>query len=287
MSNVDWGKVLPALLAAAPGLVGSGLGLANLATVAGRQDTEYGQGQAQYQERLQLARQYQQLIDQYQQQQQQQFGQRNQIAGRLADPAQVSSGAQQFFNPYFQNTEDEALKVLRRDEAARGITPDSGVDRAATVDRMAPLSATMYQQALQNFLQSQGQAISGYGPAPEPPAPAQYPGVPSYIPGEGNTAKDTLSSVSDQLANLFKSLGLGGDDQTTKLLKQLLGGGSNTGLNNLGAATGEGDPYGSTIPGMSNNPQMIRDYQSMIDQIGSGGSSSIGETMPDYLGIVE
>src|SRR5712691_8626360 len=163
-----------------------------------RLETLYNQSQGNFQLQTQYAQMYQGLLNQYQQQQQQayqaQTGERatdrgniataNQgragIAGRLSDPAQVAAGAQQLYQPMSAGMTDNLLRGVQRDLAMRGQS-DGGAASRATADAMAPYYNQLQQQAMQNFLSSQGQALGAYNPLtgpytgdpPRPPQPAE------------------------------------------------------------------------------------------------------------------
>lgn len=163
------------------------------------------------------------------------------VAGRLSDPAQVAAGAQQIYQPMSQGMTDNLLRGVQRDLAMRGQS-DGGAASRATADAMAPYYNQLQQQAMQNFLASQGQALSAYNPLtgsyspsapqgpytpdapqgpytpdapfglytgqpPQPPRPADIPDAPTFVPGSNAGPQANQAGAYQGLSNQVAQLG--------------------------------------------------------------------------------
>lgn len=258
---------LDQLIAQLIGLGGTGLGLADAAETRSKQNAIYEELQRLYQHLRGLADQQQGRLDtQYGQQQnwyeqvlgqttadrsardaayaqyaQQVEGDRAQRAGiqaqrvalsqRLQDPTQVTAGANALYQDMDEATRDAILRSLTGSLATRGIA-EGGVAGKTLVEGIAPYLMQQRQQAYDNYLKSQGLALSSLTPvemtytrepgdrpyAPRPLAPpeiAQYPSVSTYVPGQGG---QDLASTLRSLSGLIGGVG-GGEGIISSLIK--------------------------------------------------------------------
>lgn len=293
--TLDWINALGPLLTSGIGLAGSGLTLAAMPEVLKRLETLYNQSQGNFQLQTQYAQMYQAMLQHYQQQQQQAFqeqtGQvatdrantatanegRAGIAGRLSDPAQVAAGAQAIYQPMSAGMTDNLLRGVQRDLAMRGQS-DGGAASRATADAMAPYYNQLQQQAMQNFLASQGGALSAYNPLrgpyspdpPRPPQPAQLPDPSKYVPGASGGPQADQSGAYKGLSNQVAQLGklLFGSAATSPgavgLLTKLFGGGQGSGQADAGTST--------EFAGQEANTNLLNSYGAS-DAVGAGAGN--------------
>jgi len=256
-------------------------------TLEARGDVAYGQLQQLFQKLMGLADQQQQRLDQYYTQQQQAYGQqeqqrdydrywqnagyqrqlaetdydrnvrnfvegsKNQLALRLADPAQVQAGVNQMAQQTSQDATDAILRRISGSAATQGLT-GGGATQGAIAEAYAPYVREDQQRAFQNYLAAQQGAISGlsYGPGgsyatgnapvnpnaytgapPRPADRAQYPTPSDYLGYQGNIGGQDMSGLLQALSSIIGGTGGGPGIAASigNLIKQLSGGGGSGG----------------------------------------------------------
>jgi len=219
--QMDLGQLLAGLL----GVGGAGYTLLGAAGTAGQQADQLRQQQALYHLLVQLATQYQGQAQGYNQQQQealqralQGYMQQQGIAAGLANPAADVAGAQAFYQPMSQAMRDRVGRDVYGQLAQRGSTQGGGVESMLT-QAFAPYEIQLLQQAMQNYLNTQGTAaglFGNQGPRPQPPlyGGANFPGQPNFtIPGVSGGQNLGLSAglagLSPAVQALVRGLGLG------------------------------------------------------------------------------
>jgi len=251
-------------------------------TFEARGDVAYGQLQQLFQKLMGLADQQQQRLDTYYQQQQQAYGQgeqqreydrywqnatqqrqinetdydrnvrnyvqgaKNQLALRLADPAQVQAGVGQMAQQTSQDATDAILRRISGSAATQGLT-GGGATQGAIAEAYAPYVREDQQRAFQNYLAAQQGAIGGlsYGPGgsyatkdysvnpnvypgapPRPADRATYPTVPDYLGYQGNVGGQDMSGLLQALSGIIGGVGGGPGvaDSITRLIRSFGGG---------------------------------------------------------------
>lgn len=116
------------------------------------------------------------------------------IGDRLSDPAQVSAGANALYQPQTNAEMDQVSRVQARDAALHGRVGGGGATARANAEAYATREGELRQRAMQNYLQSQQQALGAYNPLT-----GSYTPIAPDMPLTPNAPQPDLSPISPDL----------------------------------------------------------------------------------------